>query len=60
VNWIRRHILFHGKRHPNEMGSVEVETFLTHLAVKDIIGPPFELNPDGGSNPNWSLVIGHC
>jgi integron integrase len=34
VNWIRRYILFHGKRHPNEMGSAEVEAFLTHLAVK--------------------------
>lgn len=31
--WIRRFILFHGKRHPNEMGKAEVEAFLTHLAV---------------------------
>ncbi len=23
VNWIRRYILFHNKRHPNEMGSAE-------------------------------------
>jgi hypothetical protein len=29
VNWIRRYILFHGKRHPREMGQPEVETFLT-------------------------------
>jgi len=33
VQWIRRFILFHGKRHPVEMGVVEVEAFLTHLAV---------------------------
>lgn len=33
VQWIRRFILFHGKRHPQEMGAVEVEAFLTHLAV---------------------------
>lgn len=33
VQWIRRFILFHGKRHPAEMGAVEVEAFLTHLAV---------------------------
>jgi len=32
VNWIRRFILFHNKRHPNEMGAAEVEAFLTHLA----------------------------
>lgn len=33
VQWIKRFILFHGKRHPNEMGALEVEAFLTHLAV---------------------------
>jgi len=35
VAWIRRYILFHNKRHPNEMGSKEIETFLTHLAIKE-------------------------
>lgn len=34
VGWIRRYILFHNKRHPKEMGSKEIETFLTHLAVQ--------------------------
>ena len=34
VDWIRRFILFHGKRHPAEMGAPEVEAFLTHLAVQ--------------------------
>jgi integron integrase len=33
VNWIRRFILFHGKRHPADMGKKEVSAFLTHLAV---------------------------
>jgi integron integrase len=33
VSWIRRYILFHGKRHPREMGLREVEAFLTDLAV---------------------------
>ena len=33
VDWIRRFILFHNKRHPVEMGATEVEAFLTHLAV---------------------------
>ena len=32
VAWVRRFILFHGKRHPLEMGAHEVETFLSHLA----------------------------
>ena len=34
VDWARRFILFHGKRHPKEMGVSEVEAFLTHLAVE--------------------------
>ena len=33
VQWIRRFILFHGKRHPRDLGAPEVETFLTHLAA---------------------------
>jgi hypothetical protein len=40
VDWIRRYILFHGKRHPNEMGTAEVEAFLTHLAVKGNVAAP--------------------
>jgi integron integrase len=32
-SWIKRYILFHKKRHPNEMGIREIEEFLTHLAV---------------------------
>lgn len=34
IQWIRRFILFHNKRHPLEMGEAEVEAFLTHLAVE--------------------------
>ena len=33
IDWIRRFILFHGKRHPNEMGEQKISAFLTHLAV---------------------------
>ena len=33
LQWVRRFILFHDKRHPRTMGAPEVEAFLTHLAV---------------------------
>ena len=33
VGWVRRFILFHRKRHPQEMGGSEIEQFLTHAAV---------------------------
>ena len=32
VDWIKRFILFHGKRHPTEMAETEVTQFLTYLA----------------------------
>ena len=34
VDWIKRFIWHHDKRHPNEMGAEHVEAFLTHLAVE--------------------------
>jgi Phage integrase, N-terminal SAM-like domain len=34
VQWIVRYILFHNKRHPNDMGVQEIEEFLTYLAVE--------------------------
>jgi integron integrase len=34
VGWVRRFVVFHGKRHPSELGAVEVSKFLTHLAVR--------------------------
>jgi len=32
-DWIKRFVIFHGKRHPSELGAAEVEAFLTSLAV---------------------------
>ena len=33
LDWIKRYILFHHKKHPKDMGAGEVEAFLTYLAV---------------------------
>jgi len=33
VEWIKRYIFFHGERHPNDMGELEINAFLTDLAV---------------------------
>jgi len=36
-HWMKGFILFHGKRHPREMGAPEVQAYLSHLAVqKDV------------------------
>lgn len=39
LGWVHRYIVFHGKRHPSEMGAAEVGEFLTHLAVARLVAP---------------------
>ena len=33
--WIRRYVLFHGKRHPARLGAAEVSSYLAYLATTD-------------------------
>ncbi|HET7527445.1 MAG TPA: integron integrase [Burkholderiaceae bacterium] len=40
VDWVRRFVLFHGKRHPRDLGAAEVQAFLTHLAVDRSVASP--------------------
>jgi len=35
VEWIRRFIVFHGRRHPRELGEAQVQEFLSRLAVEE-------------------------
>jgi len=39
IGWAKRYILFHNKRHPKDMGKLEIEQFLTHLATKLKVSP---------------------
>ena len=34
VDWIKRYVLFHNKRHPKDMGVQEVQTFINYLAIE--------------------------
>lgn len=34
LQWMRRYVYFHHKRHPRDMGAKEIEAFLSHLAVQ--------------------------
>jgi integron integrase len=34
LDWMRRYILFHQKRHPEQMGAPEIQAFLVHLATE--------------------------
>ena len=44
VQWIKRFIVFNGKRHPEEMGEEEVSQFLTWLARSP-------------KPPGWTFII---
>ena len=53
VAWIKRFIFFHGKRHPVEMGEVEVTRFLSCLAVDSKVSA-------SKPNPVHLLLLGKC
>ncbi|MEN8232546.1 MAG: site-specific integrase [Thermodesulfobacteriota bacterium] len=38
IYWMKRYIFFHHKRHPKDMEVQEIEAFLTHLAVQELLG----------------------
>ena len=40
LQWIKRFIFSHGKRHPKAMGEPEVQAFLTHLAADRLVAVP--------------------
>jgi hypothetical protein len=55
--WIHRFILFHGKRHPKEMGEEEIEKFLSGLAINRRCSPSTQnqaLNALEGHTPRGS------
>jgi len=39
IYWIKHYIFHHNKKHPIEMGKLEIEAFLTHLAVNKKVSP---------------------
>jgi len=39
VEWIKRFILYHNKKHPKEMGAIEVTQFLSYLAIERNVAP---------------------
>lgn len=57
--WVRRFILFHGKRHPREMGAPEVRSYLSHLAAPEKVeaAMQIELTGVGTARPHrfWKL-----
>ena len=49
LHWIKRYIIFHHKRHPNEMGDDEIRAFLFHLAEKEQVAASTHTVPAVGA-----------
>jgi hypothetical protein len=47
VHWIRRYIFFHKLRHPAEMGTAEINAFLSHLAVSEHVSASTQTQAQG-------------
>lgn len=39
IHYVRDFILFHNKRHPQEMGAEEIRAYLSHLAIERHVAP---------------------
>ena len=57
TDWVRRFIVFHGKRHPNELGAAEVASFLTHLAVGRHVAPATQGQATSASLFLYKMVL---
>ncbi len=57
IDWIKRFILFHDKRHPAKMGGVEVGNFLTDLAVNRQVSPSTQNQALNALNFLYKVVL---
>jgi len=55
IHWIKYYIVFHNKKHPIEMGKVEIESFLTFLATKKRVSPTTQNKGTAFAKQNVSL-----
>lgn len=59
LDWNKRFILFHNKKHPKDMGKSEVEQFLTFLAVKKKIASSTQNQALSAILFMYKEVLGH-
>ena len=57
LDWIKRFILFHGKRHPRDMAEPEVRAFLSHLAMNRNVAPATQNQALNALNFLYKVVL---
>jgi len=55
LDWMRRYILFHQKRHPENMGAPEIQSFLVYLASERSVSASTHTCPGGRCQGNQAL-----
>lgn len=58
VYWVRRFVIFHGVRHPDEMGEAHINEFLTHLAVEEHVAASTQTQALSGLLFMYRWVLG--
>ncbi len=60
ADWATKFILFHGKRHPQEMGTAEIAAYLTHLAVERKLSASTPVNSSIRRVASWAVCGGRA
>ena len=60
VHWIKHYIFYHKKRHPKDMGKIEIETYLTYLATDKQVSPTTQNQLQAGIDLRFiQELLGH-
>ena len=58
--WVKHYILYHNKKHPKDMGKIEIEQFLTYLAVTRNVSPSTQNQAFNAILFLYTQILGVC
>ena len=60
IYWVKEYILFHNKKHPKDMGKIEIEQYLTYLAVTKNVSPATQNQAFNAILFLYTQILGVC